>query len=104
MKYAIIDAGGRQIWIEAGKFYDLNYIKGEPGDIVNLNRVLLMNTQGNIKVGNPCIESIQIKAKILKHMKGKKVTVFKMKPKKNSRSKQGHRQKLTRLLIEDIPI
>nr|QOS04501.1 50S ribosomal protein L21 [Sarcopeltis skottsbergii] len=104
MKYAIIDAGGKQIWIETGKFYDLNYIKGEPGDIVSLNRVLLINKQGNIKVGNPCIESIQIKAKILKHIKSKKVTVFKMKPKKNSRSKQGHRQKLTRLLIQDIPI
>uniref|UniRef100_UPI0030024E74 ribosomal protein L21 n=1 Tax=Anunuuluaehu liula TaxID=3049639 RepID=UPI0030024E74 len=104
MTYAIIDAGGKQIWIQAGKFYDLNYIKGEPGDIVNLNRVLLINQEGNIQIGNPCIESIKIKAKILKHLKSKKITVFKMKPKKNSKSKQGHRQKLTRLLIEDISI
>lgn len=102
MTYAIIDAGGKQIWIQAGRFYDLNYIKGEPGDIVNLNRVLLINKKGDIQIGTPCIESVKIKAKILKHLKGKKITVFKMKPKKNSKSKQGHRQKLTRLLIQDI--
>lgn len=104
MTYAIIDSGGKQIWIEKGKFYDLNYIKGEPGDIINLNRVLLINTEGNITIGYPCIESTKIQAKILRHIRGKKVTVFKMKRKKNSRSKQGHRQKLTRLLIEEIPI
>lgn len=102
MKYAIIEASGKQIWIEEGKFYDLNYIKGEPGDIVILNRVLLLNQEGKIKIGKPCLKSINVKAKILKHLRDKKIIVFKMKPKKNKKSKQGHRQKLTRLLIQDI--
>nr|YP_009295871.1 ribosomal protein L21 [Schimmelmannia schousboei]AOM64806.1 ribosomal protein L21 [Schimmelmannia schousboei] len=100
--YAIIEADGRQIWIQPGKFYDLNYVEGEPGDIIHLNRVLLLNNQGKISIGNPCVQSIKIKTKILKHLKGKKLTIFKMKPKKNMRSKQGHRQKLTRLFIEEI--
>nr|YP_009295565.1 ribosomal protein L21 [Mastocarpus papillatus]AOL58049.1 ribosomal protein L21 [Mastocarpus papillatus] len=102
MTYAIIDAGGKQIWIQAGRFYDLNYIKGEPGDVINLNRVLLINQEGNIRIGTPCIKSITIQAKILKHLKSKKITILKMKPKKNYRRKQGHRQQLTRLLIQDI--
>ena len=102
MTYAIIEAGGKQIWIQPGKFYDLNYIKAEPGDIIKLNRVLLVNTTDGVSVGRPCVKSAVIKAKVLKHLKGKKIIVFKMKAKKNSKSKNGHRQLLTRLLIEEI--
>lgn len=102
MKYAIIEAGGKQIWIEQGKFYDVNYIHSQPGDIVQLKRVLLANSNNKIHIGYPCINKIFIQAKIIKHLKAKKINVFKMKPKKNKKSKQGHRQKLTRLLIENI--
>lgn len=102
MTYAIIEASGKQIWVQPGKFYDLNYINGEPGDIIKLNRVLLINTSGNIIIGRPCIASARIKAQILRHLQGRKITVFKMKPKKNSRVKKGHRQKLTRLLVQEI--
>nr|WOA02309.1 ribosomal protein L21 [Gloiopeltis furcata] len=102
MTYAIVEAGGKQIYIQEGKFYDVNYINGDPGDLVNLNRVLLLKQKENIQVGTPCLSSVQVKAKILKHLQSKKITVFKMKPKKNTRSKQGHRQKLTRLLIQQI--
>ena len=104
MTYAIIETSGKQLWIEEGKFYDLNYIPGEPGDLVKLNKILLANQEGNINIGYPCIKSATIKAKILKHIKSKKITVFKIKPKKNNKLKQGHRQKLTRLLIEKIAI
>nr|YP_010952323.1 ribosomal protein L21 [Gloiopeltis furcata]WMP13992.1 ribosomal protein L21 [Gloiopeltis furcata] len=102
MTYAIIEANGKQIYIQEGKFYDLNYIDGDPGDLVNLNRVLLLKQKDNVQIGTPCLDSVTVKAKILKHLRGKKITVFKMKPKKNTRSKQGHRQKLTRLLIQQI--
>lgn len=102
MTYAVVEAGGKQIWIEVGKFYDLNYIPGNPGDIVELNRVLFIHKDNIFKVGAPFLQSNLIKAKILKHVRGKKITVFKTKPKKNSRCKKGHRQKITRLLIQNI--
>lgn len=102
MVYAIIETSGKQFWVERGKFYDVDYIKGKPGDIVNLNRVLLMNKEDGIVIGFPCIESVHVKAQILKHVKDRKITVFKMRAKKNYRVKQGHRQKLTRLLIQEV--
>nr|YP_010986065.1 ribosomal protein L21 [Polyopes affinis]WOL36983.1 ribosomal protein L21 [Polyopes affinis] len=102
MMYAIIEANGRQMWVQPGKFYDFNYINADPGDIIKFNRVLLVNQQGKILIGNPCVSSTHIKAKVLKHLSGDKITVFKMKQKKNTKFKKGHRQKLTRLLIQEI--
>lgn len=102
MNYAIVDAGGKQVWVEQGKFYDFNYINSKPGDTLVLNRVLFLSHNGVIKMGNPCIINKCIKIKILKHFNGKKLIIFKMKPKKNMRIKQGHRQKLTRVLIQQI--
>nr|QCI05616.1 ribosomal protein L21 [Cryptopleura ramosa] len=102
MTYAIVDLGGRQIWVELGKFYDVNYLSGNPGDILNFHRVLFLSTNNIIKVGMPCLDSTIIKVKILKHHMGRKLTIFKIKPKKNIRCKKGHRQKLTRILVEEI--
>ena len=59
---------------------------------------------GNILIGKPYLESVQIKGKILEHLRSKKTIVYKMRPKKKTRKKQGHRQELTRVLIEDIII
>ena len=57
---------------------------------------------GNILIGKPYLESVTIKGKILEHLRGKKIITYKMRPKKKTRKKQGHRQELTRVLIEDI--
>ncbi len=102
MTYAVVDIGSNQMIIEPGKFYDINYVPANPGDVVNFKRVLLLSKSNVYKVGTPCLDSITVKATILKHFKGKKVKVFKVKPKKNYRVKQGHRQKLTRILVQDI--
>lgn len=102
MTYAIIEISGRQFWVQSGNFYDVNKIHAQPGETVILNKVLLLNKSDNITLGFPCIDGVSVKAKVLKHLKGRKVTVFKMKSKKNVRSKQGHRQYLTRLLIQEI--
>nr|YP_009398825.1 ribosomal protein L21 [Cliftonaea pectinata]ARW68122.1 ribosomal protein L21 [Cliftonaea pectinata] len=102
MIYAIVDICGSQVLVEPGKFYDVNYIPANPGDIINLNRVLFLGQLGSFKIGLPCLASISIKAKILRHVNNRKLTVFKVKPKKNYRVKKGHRQRLTRLLIESI--
>lgn len=104
MKYAIIEISGRQFWIETGKYYDFNRIPTELGKKITLNRVLLVNNEGNILVGKPYLESVQITGKVLEHLRGKKTIVYKMRPKKKTRKKQGHKQELTRVLIEDILI
>lgn len=102
MKYAIVEISGRQFWIETGKYYDFNRIPAELGKQITLNRILLLNNQGDISIGKPYLENVQIKGKILEHLRGKKTIVYKMKPKKKTRKKQGHRQELTRVLIQDI--
>lgn len=104
MKYAIVEISGRQFWIETGKYYDFNRISTDLGKEIILNRVLLLNNEGDIQIGKPYLESVKIKAKILEHLRGKKTIVYKMRPKKKTRKKQGHRQELTRVLIEDILI
>ena len=102
MTYAIIELGGKQLWVEKGKFYDVNKLEASPGEIILLNKVLLLKKEDKAIIGNPCIKSCMIKAKVLSHFKGRKVTVFKMKSKKNQRLKRGFRQDLTRLFIEEI--
>ena len=102
MKYAIVEISGRQFWIETGKYYDLNRIPTELGKEIILNRVLLVNNDGEILIGKPYLDRVKIKGKILEHFRGKKTIVYKMRPKKKTRKKQGHRQELTRVFIEDI--
>lgn len=102
MKYAIVEISGRQFWIEIGKYYDFNRISTKSGKQITLNRVLLLNAEGNVQVGSPYLDTIKVKGKILEHFRGKKSIVYKMRPKKKSRKKQGHRQELTRVFIEDI--
>lgn len=104
MKYAIVEISGRQFWIETGKYYDFNRIPTELGKEITLNRVLLVNNEGEILIGKPYLKSVEVKGKILEHLRGRKTIVYKMRPKKKTRKKQGHRQDLTRVLIEDISI
>ena len=104
MKYAIIEISGRQFWVETGKYYDFNRIPTELGKEITLNRVLLVNNEGEILVGKPYLDTVKIKGKILEHLRGQKKIVYKMRPKKKTRKKQGHRQELTRVLIEEISI
>lgn len=102
MKYAIVEISGRQFWVEKGKYYDFNRIPTALGKEISLNRVLLLNTDNDVLIGKPYLENVQIKGKVLEHLRGKKTIVYKMRPKKKTRRKQGHRQELTRVLIEDI--
>jgi len=104
MKYAIVEISGRQFWIETGKYYDLNRIPTELGKEITLNRVLLVNNDGELLVGKPYLESVKVKGKILAHLRSRKTIVYKMRPKKKTRKKQGHRQDLTRVLIKEINI
>ncbi len=103
MNYAIVEVGGRQIWAERGKFYDVNKIDVEVGSKINLNCVLLLNKDNDIKLGSPYMEEYKnITATVLKQFSGVKFLVYKMKPKKKMRRKQGFRNKLTRILIDNL--
>jgi large subunit ribosomal protein L21 len=104
MKYAIVEISGRQFWIEAGKYYDMNRIPTDIGKEVTLNRVLLVNNNGELLVGKPYLDKVKVQGKILEHLRGQKTIVYKMRPKKKTRKKQGHRQELTRVLIENINV
>lgn len=102
MIYAVIELGGKQLWVESGKFYDVNKLQACPGETLVLNKVLLLRKNKKVILGNPCIKNCTVVAKVLKHFKSRKITVFKMKQKKNMRSKRGYRQNVTRLFIEKI--
>ena len=102
MNYAIVEIGGRQIWAEQGKFYDVNKIDAEVGSKINLNCVLLLNKNKNLNVGSPYLNDENITATVLKQFNGVKFLVYKMKPKKKMRRKHGFRNKLTRILIDTL--
>jgi large subunit ribosomal protein L21 len=72
MKYAIVEISGRQFWVETGKYYDFNRIPTELGKQITLNRVLLVNNEGDLSIGKPYLESVKVTGKILEHLRGKK--------------------------------
>ena len=102
MIYAIVEINGKQLWVSPGKFYDIDKIAAQPGDSIKMEKILFLKTEQEIKIGQPCVQKVYAKGKVLKHLKGRKITVFKMKPKKNMYSKNGHRQELSRIFIESI--
>nr|YP_009294107.1 ribosomal protein L21 [Hildenbrandia rubra]AOM67349.1 ribosomal protein L21 [Hildenbrandia rubra] len=104
MTYAIVDISGHQLLIKPGCYYDLNKIPLDIGEMVLFNKILLLNHKGLVKIGNPCLNNVRIKATIVRHLRAKKITVFKMKSKKRVRCKYGHRQELTRLVVNSIYI
>ncbi len=102
MEYAIIEASGRQHWIELGRFIDLNQIKLKLGTTVYIKRVLLVKNQNKILLGTPFIKQHKIKGIICKHFFGPKKIIYKIKPKKKYRRKKGYRQILSRIIISNI--
>ena len=104
MTYAIVEIGGSQIRVEPGRFYDINLLSADPESSYTIDKVLLVNNDDEITVGRPYIEGATVEGTVMRHRRGKKVIVYKMKPKKKTRKKRGHRQELTRLMIDSISI
>lgn len=102
MKYAIVESGGKQYKAVEGETIDVDRLLVEPGTDLKLEQVLLMVDGEKVTVGAPTISGISVLARVLAHVKGEKLTVFKYRPKKRIRVKTGHRQSYTRLLIEQI--
>ncbi|MBB5149131.1 MULTISPECIES: 50S ribosomal protein L21 [Ureibacillus] len=99
--YAIIETGGKQYKVEAGQEIYVEKLGVEPNEVVTFDKVLFVGGE-TVKVGTPTVEGATVTAKVVKEGRGKKITVFKYKPKKNYRRKQGHRQPYTKLVIESI--
>lgn len=102
MKYAITEISGKQFWLELGKYYNLNNIPIKPGKKVLFQRTLVLNNKQKIKLGQPYLKSVKIKGRILEHLRGTKKIIYKMNSKKKTRKKNGDRQKLSRVLVEEI--
>jgi large subunit ribosomal protein L21 len=102
MTYAIIETGGKQIRVEAGRFYDIELLDVQPEEKVTINSVLLVQHDGEVTIGQPLVNGATVEGTVLRHFRGRKVLVYKMKPKKKTRKKRGHRQETTRLLINSI--
>ncbi len=100
--YAIVDIAGKQFKVTKDQKIFAPRLNGESGDKVEFDQVLLVDNDGKIKVGNPTIKGATVSGKILEHLKGDKVIVFKMKRRKGYKVKNGHRQRFTKLVIEDI--
>ncbi len=101
--YAVLNTGGKQYKVSEGDILRIEKISAELNSIVELTDVLAVsNGEGELTIGNPVVEGAKVVAKVLAHGKAKKVVVFKFKPKKDYRKKQGHRQPFTKILIEKI--
>lgn len=99
--YAVIQTGGKQYKVSEGDAILVEKLEAEPGSEVSFD-VLLFSDDKGVQVGKPVLNGIAAKAKVLEHGKSKKVVVFKYKPKKNIRKKQGHRQPFTKVEIIKI--
>jgi large subunit ribosomal protein L21 len=102
MTYAIVEIGGTQIIVEPGRFYDINLLDAEPESGYTIDKVLLVNNDNEVNVGRPYVAGATVEGTVMRHRRGKKVIVYKMQPKKKTRKKRGHRQELTRLMIDSI--
>jgi large subunit ribosomal protein L21 len=104
MTYAIIETGGKQLRVEPGRFYDVERLAGDADADLSIDRVLLINDGSDIHVGQPVVEGATVEATLMKNLRGNKIIVYKMRPKKKTRKKQGHRQELTRIMIKSISV
>jgi len=102
--YAIVDIAGQQFKVEKDNEIFVHRLEGDEGDNVNFEKVLLVEDGENINVGKPFIEGATVSAKIVSHLKGDKVTVFKKKRRKGYQKENGHRQHLSKLHIDGISL
>jgi large subunit ribosomal protein L21 len=100
--YAIVDIAGKQYKVEKNKFVYAPLLEGKEGSAVSFDQVLLIDNEGQINVGAPILEGVVVSGKILEHVQGDKVIVFKKKRRKGYKKKNGHRQQFSKVLIEDI--
>jgi large subunit ribosomal protein L21 len=104
MKYAIVEAGGKQYRAEEGKTLTVDLLPVESGDEVTLDKVLLLVDGDDVTVGAPYIQGASLATKVVEMVKGEKILIFKYKPKINYRRHTGHRQRYSLLMVETIKV
>jgi large subunit ribosomal protein L21 len=102
--YALVEAGGKQYKVAPGQVIEVDRLSVEEGSQVELDKVLLVADGESVTVGKPLVEGAKVVAEAVGESRGKKVIVFKYKPKVRYRRKKGHRQLYTRLAIKEISL
>jgi large subunit ribosomal protein L21 len=100
--YAIVEIAGQQFKVEKGRTLYTNRLEGDVNAALVLDKVLLVDNDGAVSVGMPTVSGASVKVTILEHLKGEKVIVFKKKRRKGYVKKNGHRQYLTKIQIDEI--
>ena len=100
--YAVIEACGRQYKVQKGDVVFFEKLDSEEGKTVSFDKVVLVSDEGKVQVGNPYVSGAKVEGKVVAHGRGKKIVVFKYKPKKNERKTQGHRQEYTKVEITAV--
>ena len=102
--FAIAETSGRQFLFKVDTYYDLDRINAKEKDKITLDKILLIKDKENISIGKPYIKNAKIELEVLSHKRDKKIIVYKMRPKKKTRRKMGHRQELTRVMVKSIKV
>ena len=102
--YAILDVNNRQYKVKQGQEIYVDLQTAEVGTDLTFNKILLADNEGTVQVGTPSLPNASVSARVLDHVKGDKVIIFKKKRRKGYRLKKGHRQNFTKIRIDSITI
>jgi large subunit ribosomal protein L21 len=102
--YAIVEASGQQFWLQPDRYIDIDRLHADVDSTVTLDTVLLVKDSKGTTLGAPYVSGATVELKVLAHRRGSKIIVYKMRPKKKTRRKNGHRQELTRVLVTAIQV
>ena len=102
MSFAIIETGGKQYKVSTSKILEIEKLDAKKGETVKFEKVLLLNDNQNIEIGNPSIEGASVEAKLLDNVKDRTILVFHKRRRKHSRKKNGHRQRHSKIQITKI--
>ena len=102
--YAIAETSGQQFWFEVDRYYDIDRLNAKEKDKITLDKVLVFKDKESITIGKPYVKDARIELEVVSHKRDKKILVYKMRPKKKTRRKMGHRQELTRVMVRSITI
>ena len=100
--FAIAETSGKQVLFQVNRYYDLDRINAKEKEKITLENILLVKEKENVLIGQPFVKNARIELEVVSHKRDKKIIVYKMRPKKKTRKKMGHRQELTRVMVKSI--